>query len=144
MCAKTSKHFSREEKRVAFKLWRAKYLSRSSGTKSRCLSPLWEEFGLCQKKSRHFGCWPQGWHWKTLPHKQNHTEGHEEEAAQFPKTTVMQLKKTVPGLANISMRAIQLVTFKFSALTGHVLLRRLYIWAAETIFCYLKSKFHLK
>jgi hypothetical protein len=41
----------------------------------------------------------------------------------FPTTTVKQLKKTVPGLANMSMRAIQQVSFKFSALTGHVLLR---------------------
>ncbi len=44
-----------------------------------------------------------------------------------PMVTVKQLRKTVPGLVNMSMRAIQHVSFKFSALTGHVLLRRLYI-----------------
>jgi hypothetical protein len=48
MCGKTSKSFSREEKRVAIELWRAKVPLMANFEKS---------FGLCQEKSWHFGCW---------------------------------------------------------------------------------------
>ncbi len=49
LCAKTSKPFSREEKGWPLSFRGPKCLSSPSGTKSRCLSPLSEEVGPCQK-----------------------------------------------------------------------------------------------
>jgi hypothetical protein len=83
MCAKTTKQFSREERRVAIELWRAKMPLKTIRDKVKLSESTLRRIWPLPKKSTLVAGRKVG-SGRPLPHKQDHPEGHEEEAAQFP------------------------------------------------------------
>jgi hypothetical protein len=125
MCAKTSKPFSREEKRVAIELWRAKVPLKAIRDQVQMSESTLRRVLAFAKKNpdtliagRKVGsgrpCLINKTIQKTMKKK----------LLNSPTTTAKQLKKTVPGLANMSVRAIQHVSLKKLKLPSRVMAKK--------------------
>jgi hypothetical protein len=125
MCAKTSKPFSREEKRVAIELWRAKVplkairdqVKMSESTLRRVLAFVKKNPDTLVAGHKVGSGWPCLIN-KTIQ------KAMKKKLLNSPTTTAKQLKKTVPGLANMSVRAIQHVSLKKLKLPSRVIAKK--------------------